>query len=312
MSCGDGPATTRDGRGGACALRRRARQVVTDAAEQEETMSTTVSAPQPDLVAVKRRQQQTWASGDYAAVAARIVVMAEHLVDAADLRAGERVLDVATGSGNAALAAARSGCEVTGIDYVPELLERGRARAAAEGLAVTFAEGDAEDLPFPDASFDAVLSCVGVMFTPDQERAAAELLRVCRPGGTIALANWTPTSFVGQLFRTVTRHVPPPARVRPPGLWGTEERLRELLGTALSKLEIKQHTFVFRFRSPEEFAQFFRDNYGPVRKAFEALDDPGCQRLYADLVSLAEENDRAPGASVAMASEYLQAIAIRK
>jgi SAM-dependent methyltransferase len=275
-------------------------------------MSTTISTPQPDLVAVKRRQQQTWASGDYAAVAARIVVMAERLVDAADLRAGERVLDVATGSGNAALAAARSGCEVTGVDYVPELLERGRARAAAEGLEVTFAEGDAEDLPFPDAAFDAVLSCVGVMFTPDQERAAAELLRVCRPGGTIALANWTPSSFVGQLFRTVTRHVPPPAGVRPPGQWGTEERLRELLGTAISRLELKQHTFVFRFRSPDEFAQFFRANYGPVHKAFKALDDRGQRRLHDDLVALAREHDHAQGPSVAMASEYLQAIAIRK
>jgi SAM-dependent methyltransferase len=186
--------------------------------------TTTTQTALPDLAAVKARQQKMWASGNYAAVAARIVSMAEHLAEAADLRPGDRVLDVATGSGNAALAAARYGAEVTGVDYVPELLERARARAAAEGLEITFAEGDAEDLAFPDASFDAVLSALGVMFAPDQERAAAELVRVCRPGGTIGLVNWTPAGFIGQLLKTVTRHVPPPAGVRPPSQWGTEER----------------------------------------------------------------------------------------
>ena len=274
-------------------------------------MSTTETA-QPDLAAVKHRQQQVWASADYAAVAARIVTMAEDMVQAADLRAGERVLDVATGSGNGALAAARCGCEVTVIDYVPGLLERGRARAAAEGLEVTFAEGDAEALDFPDASYDAVLSCLGVMFAPDQERAAAELVRVCRPGGTIALVNWTPSGFIGHLLRTVGKHVPPPAGVKPPSLWGTEERLRELLGAAVSKLEIKRRTFVFRFRSPDDFARFFRDNYGPVHKAFEALDEPGRVRLYDDLTALAREHDREQGPSVAMPSEYLEVVAIRR
>jgi ubiquinone/menaquinone biosynthesis C-methylase UbiE len=274
-------------------------------------MTTTTETPRPDLAAVKRRQQQTWASADDAAVAARIVVMAERLVDAADLRAGERVLDVATGTGNAALAAARSGCQVTGVDYVPELLARGRARAAAEGLQVEFVEGDAEDLRFPDAAFDAVVSCLGVMFTPDQERAAAELLRVCRPGGTIALANWTPTGFIGELLRTIGRHVPPPAGVKPPPLWGTEERLHELLGSATSGLRSVRRVFVFRFRSPDDFAQFFRANYGPVHKAFQALDDPGRQRLHDDLVALAQRHDRAPGPSVAMPSEYLETVAVR-
>jgi SAM-dependent methyltransferase len=275
-------------------------------------MSIPTLAPQPDLTAVKHRQQQTWASGDYGAVAARIVVMAERLVEAADLLAGDRVLDVATGTGNAALAAARCDCEVTGIDYVPGLLERGRARAAAEGLEVAFAEGDAEHLAFPDASFDAVLSCLGVMFTPDQERAAAELVRVCRPGGTIALANWTPSSFVGGIFRTVSKHIPPPAGVRPPGLWGTEERLRELLGGAVSQLEIKERTFVFRFRSLDDFVRFFRGNYGPVHKAFAALDEAGRERLHHDLVALAREHDREPGPTVAMASEYLEVVAVRR
>ena len=274
--------------------------------------STTTTTAQPDLAAVKQRQQQTWASADYSAVAAMIVPMAEGLAQAAGLRAGERVLDVATGSGNAALAAARCGCQVTGIDYVPGLLERARARAAAEGLEIEFAEGDAEDLAFPDASFDAVLSCLGVMFTPRQEQAAAELLRVCRPGGTLGLVNWTPTGFIGQLLRTVGKHVPPPAGVRPPTQWGTEERLGELLGDAVSKLEVQRRSFVFRFRSPDEFATFFRDNYGPVHKAFGALDEPGRERFYADLTALAREHDQEEGPSVAMPAEYLEVVATRR
>lgn|SRR5262245_6378036 len=278
----------------------------------EGEVMTTVETAAPDLEAVKRRQQQAWVSGDYSAVASRIVLIAERLVDAADLRAGTTVLDVATGSGNSALAAARCGCDVTGIDYVPELLERGRVRAAAEGLPVEFVEGDAENLPYPDASFDAVLSCLGVMFTPNQEQAAAELLRVCRPGGTIALANWTPGGFVGQMFRTVGRHVPPPPGVKPQGLWGTEERLAELFGDGISQLTTNRREFVFRFRSSAEFADFFHQNYGPVHKAFEGLDDSGQQQLQADLTALATTHDRAPGSSVAMASEYLEAIAVRR
>jgi SAM-dependent methyltransferase len=273
--------------------------------------TTTTDAVQPDLAAVKQRQQQTWASADYAAVAALIVPMAEGLAQNAGLRAGDRVLDVATGSGNAALAAARCGCEVTGIDYVPALLERARARAAAEGLEIEFAEGDAEHLAFPDASFDAVLSCLGVMFTPDQEQAAAELVRVCRPGGTIGLVNWTPAGFIGQLLRTVGKHVPPPAGVRPPPQWGTEERLRELLGDAVSRLDIQRRTFVFRFRSPDAFATFFRDNYGPVHKAFGALNEAGRERFYDDLTALAREHDREAGPSVAMPAEYLEVVATR-
>jgi SAM-dependent methyltransferase len=273
--------------------------------------TTTTDAVQPDLAAVKQRQQQTWASADYAAVAAMIVPMAEGLAQNAGLRAGDRVLDVATGSGNAALAVARCGCEVTGIDYVPALLERARARAAAEGLEIEFAEGDAEHLAFPDASFDAVLSCLGAMFTPDQERAAAELVRVCRPGGTIGLVNWTPAGFIGQMLRTVGKHVPPPAGVRPPPQWGTEDRLRELLGDAVSRLDIRRRTFVFRFRSPDAFATFFRDNYGPVHKAFGALDEPGRERFYDDLTALAREHDREEGPSVAMPAEYLEVVATR-
>jgi SAM-dependent methyltransferase len=274
-------------------------------------MSTTQTTS-PDLTAVKAKQRKMWASGDYSAVAARIAVMAEDMVQAAGLRAGERVLDVATGSGNAAIAAARNGCVVTGTDYVPELLERARARAAAEGLAVTFAEADAEDLPYGDGEFDAVTSSLGVMFAPDQERAAAELTRVCRPGGTIAMVNWTPTGFIGGLLRTVAKHVPPPPGVRPPTLWGTEERLGELLGDAVSDLRVTRREFVWRFRSAEDFTRFFLDNYGPTLKAYEALDEQGKQRLFDDLTALANEFDQEPGPSVAMPAEYVEVVATRR
>jgi SAM-dependent methyltransferase len=201
---------------------------------------------------------------------------------------------------------------VTGVDYVGALLERGRARAAAEGLDVAYVEGDAEDLPFGDASFDAVLSCLGVMFAPNQERAAAELVRVCRPGGTIALANWTPSSFVGDMFRTVAEYAPPPAALKAPGLWGTEERLRELLGDAISGMATERRAFVFRFRSPEDLAEFFRANYGPVRTAFGRLDEADRTRLDDDLVALARRHDRTPGPSVAIPSDYLEAVAVRR
>lgn len=263
-----------------------------------------------DLSEIKERQRWTWASGDYSAIATRIVPMAEWLVESASLRAGDAVLDVATGTGNAAIAAARCGCEVTGIDYVEALLERGRERAAAEGLRVSFAEGDAESLPWPDDAFDAVLSCVGVMFTPDHEQAAAELVRVCRPGGKIALANWTPTGFVGAMFRTVAAHVPPPAGLRPPGLWGTREHLEQLFGPAVEELTLARREFVFRFRSAAEFVEIFRDYYGPVRKAFDALDESGRERMYEDLAALAASHDQEPGPSIAVPSEYVEAIAI--
>src|SRR5258706_7954785 len=174
----------------------------------------------PDFAAVKSRQQNTWASGDFSVVASRIVFQAEHLCETADVQAGWRVLDVATGSGNAAIAAARRGCEAVGVDYVPALLERGRVRAAAEHLDVRFVEGDAEDLRFPDASFDAVLSIYGVMFAPDHHRVAAELARVCRPGGRIALASWTPDGFIGETFPIFSRYLPPPPGPLPPAPWG--------------------------------------------------------------------------------------------
>lgn len=262
-----------------------------------------------ELDEIKTRQQAVWTSGDYAAVAARIVIIAEELCEAADLRAGARVLDVAAGSGNASLAAARRGCEVVAVDYVPEL-KRGRLRAEAEGLEIEFVTGDAEALPFEDASFDAVVSAVGVMFAPNQEQAAAELLRLCRTGGTIARANWTPESLVADMFRTVSSHAPPPPGIQPPSLWGTEERLEELLGSGLETLETREREFFFRYRSPEEFAQFFVENYGPVRAAGARTDDGG-ETLAAELAELAARHNRDGGSLVAPAG-YLEALGIRK
>ena len=277
-------------------------------------MTDMLETPTPDLGAVKQRQQQAWASGDFAVVAARIVLVAEHLCDTADLHAGWRVLDVATGSGNAAIAAARHGCAVVGVDYVPSLLESGRRRAEAEGLDVQLLEGDAESLPFPDASFDAVTSVFGAMFAPDHARAAAELLRVCRPGGTIALANWTPTGFIGELFRTVAAHVPPPAGVQSPMLWGTESHLRGLFDDSIASLEIEERTFTFRFPSAEDFVLFFRTWYGPTLKAFAALEGESRDALEQDLLDLARRSDRLGGGSgaIAIPATYIEAVAVTR
>ncbi|MGH3024321.1 MAG: class I SAM-dependent methyltransferase [Gaiellaceae bacterium] len=276
-------------------------------------MTNTLEATKPDFDAVKQRQQQAWASGDFAVVAGRIALVAEQLCDTADLHAGWRVLDVATGSGNAAIAAARLGCTAVGADYVPALLERGRERAAAEGLDVELLEGDAEALPFPDASFDAVTSVFGSMFAPDHSRAAAELLRVCRPGGTIALASWTPEGFIGELFRTTAAHVPPPAGVPSPMLWGTEAHLRELFGDGICSLEMQERTFTWRFRSAEEFVEFFRTWYGPTLKAFAALEGTARDALESDLVALARRFDRLGSAdAIAIPATYTETVAVRR
>jgi ubiquinone/menaquinone biosynthesis C-methylase UbiE len=266
----------------------------------------------PDLAAIKQKQQQTWATGDYAVVGSTLVIMAEQLCEAVDLRAGQRVLDVATGNGNAALAAARRFGVVTGIDYVPALLEHGRERAAAEGLPVTFAEGDAEDIPFPDASFDVVLSTLGAMFAPNQEKTAGELLRVCRPGGKIGMANWTPNGFVGEMFRVTGKHVPPPPGLRPPALWGTEERLQELFGDlAVATQVFRRRNFVFRYRSVDHWLEVFRTYYGPVAKAFAALDAEHQQAYADDLRALVARFNRAHDGTVAVPSDYLEVVIIR-
>jgi SAM-dependent methyltransferase len=276
-------------------------------------MTHALEATTPDFEAIKQRQQQAWASGDFAVIAARIVLVAEQLCDTADLHAGWRVLDVATGSGNAAIAAARHGCTVVGVDYVPALLERGRKRAAAEGLAVELLEGDAESLPFPDDSFDAVTSVFGSMFAPDHAQAAAELIRVCRPGGTIALASWTPEGFIGKLFSTVGTHVPPPTGVPSPMLWGTETHLRELLGEGIASLELAERTFTFRFPSAAHFVTFFRLWYGPTLKAFAALEDGARDALEHDLVELARRFDRLGGAdAIAIPATYTEAVAVTR
>ena len=263
----------------------------------------------PDLTGVKHRQQAMWASGDFSVVAARIALISEQLADSADIRAGSRVLDVATGSGNAAIAAGRSGASVLGVDYVPALLEHARLRVAGEGLDVEFTEGDAENLPVPDHSFDTVLSVVGTMFAPDHARTAAEMVRVCRPGGTIALASWTPEGFIGEMFRTIAAHVPPPAGVRSPLLWGTEAHLRELFGDAIRNIRSVERTCTFRHPSPEAFVGFFRRWYGPTLKAFEALNQAGQRALATDLTILARRSDRyQDGGSIALPAAYLETV----
>jgi SAM-dependent methyltransferase len=269
------------------------------------------AAPQLDLAAVKARQQATWASGDYAEVATLIVPVAERLADAADLHAGWTVLDVAAGSGNAAIAAARLGCVVSGIDYVPALLERGRERAAAERVAVDFRDGDAEEIPFGDGLFDATLSVFGSMFAADQRRAASELVRVTRPGGRIALASWTPDGFIGELFRTVGAHVPPPAGVDSPLLWGTEERLGELFGGDVIWSHSRE-TFTFRFVSPDAFVDYFTAYYGPTLKAAEAAG-PSREALLSDLRQLAASANRlGADGPIALPSTYLQSVGSRR
>jgi SAM-dependent methyltransferase len=265
----------------------------------------------PDLTAVKERQQQMWATGDYAEVGSRLQIVSEMLCEAVDLRAGERVLDVATGSGNTALAAARRFCDVTAIDYVPALLERGRERAAAERLPVDFQEGDAERLDVPDASFDAVLSTFGQMFAPDQQRTASEMLRVCRSGGRIGMANWTPEGFIGEIFRTIGRHVPPPPGVPPPARWGTEEGLHDLFGDAVSSMDVARRTYIFRFRSPEHWLEFFQAHYGPTLTAFGRLDHAGQAELGRDILDVLRRFNRAGTETLSVPSEYLEVVAVR-
>ena len=269
----------------------------------------TTAPTKPDLSTVKARQQKTWASGDYAVVASRIVLVSELLADSADLRAGWRVLDVASGNGNTTLAAARSGTHVVGVDYVPELLEDGRQRALAEGLDVEFRLGDAEDLPVEDDSFDAVISVFGTMFAPDHQRTADEIVRAARPGATVALASWTPSGFIGELFKTITSYVPGPPGVSSPMLWGTEDHVENLFGDSIARIRSVERISTFRFGSPEDFVSFFRRWYGPTLKAFEALDDKGRAALAKDLATLARRFDRyGDGGSVALPSTYLESV----
>jgi len=270
----------------------------------------TTTATTVDLAAVKQKQQTNWSAGNYAVIGTSLQLVGEELLETLDLPAGSSVLDVAAGNGNASLAAARRGCEVTAVDYVPSLVDQLLGRAAAEGLAVDARVGDAEALDVADGSFDAVTSIFGVMFTADQDQAARELVRACRPGGIIALVNWTPDSFVGDIFRTIGAHVPPPAGVRSPMQWGTEERLQELFGADVTWLEVTRKAFVFRYRSAHDLVEAFRTYYGPMVKAFEALDEDGKAALYAELVALAERHNTSDTA-LRIPSTYVQVLAQR-
>ena len=271
----------------------------------------TATADAPDFTAIKTRQQAAWSSGDYAVVGTTLQIVGESLCEALDLRSGQRVLDVAAGNGNATLAAARRWAEVTSTDYVPALLERGRARAIAEGFSeIDFREADVEALPFDDASFDVVVSTFGNMFAPNHVRTAAEMLRVCRPGGKIGMANWTPESFIGEMFKALGKHVAPPAGVKSPALWGSRPHLAELFETqGLVRAESRQ--FMFRYRSPEHFLHVFKNWYGPVHKAFGALDATRQAALADDLLSLMARFNRADDGTLVVPSEYLQVVITR-
>lgn len=264
-----------------------------------------------DLAAIKARQQATWSTGDFAVIGTALQIVGENLCQAVDLRAGQRVLDVATGSGSTAIAAARCYAEVVGVDYVPALLVRARERAAAERLPIDFREGDAEDLPCADAAFDAVLSTFGVMFAPDQERAARELARVCRPGGRIGLASWTPEGVLGASFRVIARHVPPPAGLPSAMAWGDEAHVERLFGAAAADFRFQRRDFVFRYRSFEHWLDLFRTYYGPVNRAYAALDERRREELTGDLRELLSSWNRSGDETLAYPGEYLEAVVTR-
>ena len=277
-------------------------------------MTEVIAAPSTstDFATLKDRQRAAWSSTNYAVVGTTLQIVGENLCEALDLRAGARVLDVAAGNGNATLAAARRWCDVTSTDYVFSLLESGRARAEAEGHRVHFREADAESLPFPDASFDAVMSTFGVMFTPNQGKAAHELLRVCKPGGRIGLANWTPESFIGQVFRTIGKYLPAPAGVASPALWGTNARLDELFGKSSRRIRTTSREFVFRYRSPAHWIDVFRTYYGPMNRTFAALDARKQESFIRDLLSLMEMRNRAGDGTLVLPSAYLEVVIERK
>jgi ubiquinone/menaquinone biosynthesis C-methylase UbiE len=275
----------------------------------EQLLPSAATAPAAvDLAAIKTGQQATWTAGDYSVVGTTLQIVGESLCEAVDLHAGERVLDVAAGNGNATLAAARRFAEVVGLDYVPGLLAHARERADADRLPVQLREGDAENLPFADGTFDVVLSTFGVMFTPDQERAAAELLRVVRPGGRIGLANWTPDSFIGAVFRTIGKHVAPAPGLRSPALWGTEQRIAELFGARVGLMRSQRREFVFRYRSPQHWLQVFRSYYGPVYKTFAALAAPAQEKLANDLLDLLRKHNRSGDGTLVVPSDYLEIV----
>jgi len=275
-------------------------------------------SPQPhtfdttDYSALKQKQQATWASGNYAVLGTRLQIMGELLAESLNLRAGERVLDVAAGNGNASLAAARRNTQVTATDYVESLLDKARARAQADGLEMAFQVADAEDLPFDDGEFDVSLSTVGVMFAPNQEQSAREMLRVTRSGGRIGLANWTPDGFVGRLFKIVSGYVPPPAGVQAPVLWGTEPQLVKLFGAQATDIRCQHRYYNFHHKSPAHWLAVFREYYGPVHKAYQVLDEEGQQALNRDITTLLEQMNTAGKESLVIPAEYLEAVITRE
>ena len=274
-------------------------------------MNAVTEAARPDLAAIKQKQQATWASGDFAVVGITLQIVGESLAEAVDIRPGERVLDVAAGNGNATLAAARRFAEVMSTDYVPSLLDKGRERARAEGLAVQFQTADVENLPFADESFDVVLSTYGCMFAPDHARTASEMMRVLRPGGRIGLANWTPAGFIGRLFKVIGAQLPPPAGLQSPALWGTKAHLSSLFPQA-SDIACEPRMFNFRYRSAAHFVQVFRDYYGPTHKAFAALDATRAAALAADIVALLEELNVGGRHSLVVPGEYLEVVITKR
>jgi len=278
-------------------------------AERNTTQQATTA---PDFAAVKQKQQATWSSGDYALIGITLQIVGESLAEATDIRAGERVLDIAAGNGNVTLAAARRFANVTSTDYVPELLEKGRVRALAEGLPVNFRVADAEELPFEGGSFDVAVSTFGAMFTPDHTKPAREMLRVVRKGGRIGLANWTPESFIGQLFKVIGRYIPPPAGLKSPALWGTEAHLNELFGEQATAIRAVRKHFNFRFRSAAHWLQVFREYYGPTHKAFAALDSAGQDALAKDITELLNRHNVGGASSLVVPSEYLEVVITRK
>ena len=275
-------------------------------------IDTSSTPPAPDLAAVKTRQRTTWASGDYGVIGTTLQIVGESLCEAVDLRAGSSVLDVAGGNGNCSLAAARRWCDVMSTDYVPELLEQGRRRAAGDGLTIQFQEADAENLPFADESYDVVLSSFGVMFTADHVKAAREMTRVCRHNGRIGLANWTPRGFIGRLFAVVGRHMPPPAGVTSPARWGTEDYLEQLFRESASDIHTVHRDFVFRYRSPAHWIEVFRTWYGPVHKTFAALNGDEQRRFEKDLLALIDEFNSSGDSTMVVPSEYVEVVIVRK
>ncbi len=276
------------------------------------SIAQTADAGVVDLAGLKARQHGAWSSGDYALIGSTLQIVGEELCEALDLRAGQSVLDVAAGNGNATLAAARRWCAVTSTDYVPALLARGRARAEADGFGITFEEADVEALPFADASFDVVVSTYGVMFTPDQDRAAAEMLRVCKPGGKIGLANWTPQGFIGQIFKIIGRYLPPPAGAKSPLAWGTRERLVELFGEAARSIGAEPRNFMFRYRDAAHFIDVFTSYYGPMLKAVTALDASKRAAMLADIEALIGRSNQADDGTMVVPGEYLEVVIVKK